>query len=782
MSASDDEMHRVLLLIIVHCCMLRAQDNVFTINKVVLRADPSGTVKNGMLVTLHCSVDISKSEHFLLNYTFSFSKNSKVLVTTTSDRELAQYNISEARYSDSGDYECTLNTAGKTRSSNILAVQVQGITKPRLSAQKEAVKEGEKVPLRCEVPGEKPPFYIIFSKSKHGSASSEQRTVQAEKENFAEIEFPVATGDTVLYFECTARMSSLTGVETSEPSQKVLVTVAEPFSIPKISIHPPDNITEGDNIRIECTTILGRQQDMEIFLQKDKKILNRTKGRESVTHSAVATVEDNGNYTCKAEFLSASKTSTVNVVVAELFTKPVLRYGPNENVDENTALKIECQVNSLLPIRFLLMRGSRILVNDSVYTTIASLAHSGVYACVAETKGITKKSEPVRIQVHAPVSSPILSAANKLSTGTVLGQKFLLRCYSSHGTLPINYTLYKNDTVITWTQVTINKPAEFSEIATDTHVQGEYRCEAQNGHSLKRQSNGLNITVIARVENITMTISPERVIEDGENISLLCSVGSGSFPIEFKFFREHKAELLYRVTENNTYSAVWVTKGIASQESAKYFCTANNQANLPAQSRLLTVTVVLASWKKWLIVLSVLLVVGIAIVALWCCFRKKAKDKGRSLELARSAPANNSTTEKMISGHDKEGDFYYGSDYNEDGENHIKSKEESRVECDWVAPVTAETSPRQVQRADCYTKMHLLAIFGAGPDLENSEVEYTEVEVSVPDPHRAPVTNKAETVYTEIRKPNGKYVMEKVGSLKCHRHNLHRQSDLGELV
>jgi len=34
------------------------------------------------------------------------------------------------------------------------------------------------------------------------------------------------------------------------------------------------------------------------------------------------------------------------------------------------------------------------------------------------------------------------------------------------------------------------------------------------------------------------------------------------------------------------------------------------------------------------------------------------------------------------------------------------------------------------------TKKHLLGIFGAGPDLESAEVEYTEVEVSTLDPHR----------------------------------------------
>lgn len=42
------------------------------------------------------------------------------------------------------------------------------------------------------------------------------------------------------------------------------------------------------------------------------------------------------------------------------------------------------------------------------------------------------------------------------------------------------------------------------------------------------------------------------------------------------------------------------------------------------------------------------------------------------------------------------------------------------------------------------TKKHLLDIFGAGPDLESEEVEYTEVEVSTLDPHRG---NKLSGLY-----------------------------------
>lgn len=42
------------------------------------------------------------------------------------------------------------------------------------------------------------------------------------------------------------------------------------------------------------------------------------------------------------------------------------------------------------------------------------------------------------------------------------------------------------------------------------------------------------------------------------------------------------------------------------------------------------------------------------------------------------------------------------------------------------------------------TKKHLLDIFGAGPDLESAEVDYTEVEVSTLDPHRG---NKLSSLY-----------------------------------
>ncbi|KAJ7317984.1 hypothetical protein JRQ81_004146 [Phrynocephalus forsythii] len=712
-------MYCVLLLILLHCGKLKAQRNVFTINNVALHAVPSNEVQNGMPITLMCSADISKNDYFQLNYTFSFSKSDKILFNSTSEKEEAQYTISRARYSDSGQYECSLRGEGKTKSSEPVTIKVKGIMKPNLIVKKAEVMEGEKVSLRCEIPEEDPPFYFTFFKIPQSSSSVKKNKSRGPVPyNFSEFEFPIDAGDKILRFECTVAVASMMGTETSEPSNKILVTVIEPFSVPRLIIQPPQNITEGDEIYIKCTTDLASQSPIEIIIQKNKTILNSTKGRETVTYSKVATMEDNGSYTCKAELGSVSKISEVDVVVAELFSTPKLVLNKT-HFDENAELHVQCHVNGPLPIKISLMKNGKVLVNQSNYSKRAQVADSGDYVCRAEVKGIVKKSNPESLRVYAPVSPPVLS--QPVSQVAVLGKHFVLNCRSSYGTPPITYTLYQGHLQIQdKTMAQRNQTAKFEVQATTLRAPQEYWCKATNGHSRSQKSLTLNITVIVPVGNITLTKHPEGDVEDGGDLALFCEVGSGSFPIEFSFFRENHMMLLHKKKVDKDPRAIWHQTGLTNQDGGRYFCRADNQAKSPLQSKMVTVSIVLASWKKMLLVtVSMLLLLGGAIaVFLWwhCC--KKPKAKGDFVELDRKQ-ATISTTEKLTSAQNNEGEFYYGSDYNEDGEkNHIDSNENN-----------------------------------TGPDLENPEVEYTEVEVSVPDPYRAPVTKKNETVYTEIRKP-----------------------------
>ncbi|XP_077184975.1 platelet endothelial cell adhesion molecule [Paroedura picta] len=705
-------MYCVLLLILFHCGKLEAQENVFTLNEPVLNANPAKEILNGDPVTLNCSVEAIKSGTFELNYTFKIFKYDELLNSNTSEQAWMVYRIFPARFSDSGYYQCEVNAKGKTRTSNSIRLRVKGIMKPKLTVQNTQVTEGENVLLRCEVTGEKPPFYFTFYKNRPPpNNSSVQKTKPERTENFAEVEFPVDEGDAVLFFECTVRISLALDSDISERSNREFVGVVEPFSIPNVTVYP-QNVVEGDNILITCTTILSHRQEIEMILQKDKNILNNSRGGESVTYSAVATMENSGNYTCKAELGRVSKTVTANVVVAELFPKPMLQIS-KKDLDEGNTIHMSCQVNSSLPLNVSLMKDNAFLTDMTDFAFTAYIANSGVYDCRAEMKGIVKKSDPAQIHVYSPVSKPHFNFTGK----AVLGRSFGFQCYSKNGTLPITYTLYRGNIIIGRTAVERDEPATFKDNATKKQIQGEYRCEAKNGHSKKSHSDALNVTVISPVYNISLENPLRGEIEDGQDLFLYCSVTSGSFPIEFSFFKENKAHYLGDIIENKIFTAIWHKTKLTSHDAGKYFCVATNSAGSQLQSKPVIIKVILASWKKWLIALFVVLVLLGMGGIFWWHFKKKAKAKGNSMELDGSMSPNNSMGEKLTLGMNNEGELYYGSGYKEEGENHVKSKEDNK-----------------------------------GSDLENTEVEYTEVEVAVPNPYRAPVTKKNEIVYTEIRK------------------------------
>ncbi|XP_032066420.1 platelet endothelial cell adhesion molecule isoform X2 [Thamnophis elegans] len=692
-------MYCLLLLILLFCGEGKSQDNVFTINKVSLQAFPQNEVRNGDSLILNCSVDISKNEHFRLNYTFSFFKNGDLLFTNMVEQDSAQYTISQARFSSSGYYDCSLSVEEKKKSSAPLTIKVEGIVKPILSVQKTEVMEGENVLLRCEVPEEKPPFYFTFYKtaqSANGVVHERRRTSQYE--NFVELEFPIDAGDRILYFECAVQMNSMTGSQTSERSNRTIVTVTQPFRVPEITINPPQNITEGDKICITCSTVMNillHQDQTEIILQKNKTILNSTKGRENLMYCKVVKMEDNGNYICKVEHGSVSKINKKELVVAELFSKPMLVVNKTK-WDENSIVEIHCQVNGSMLISLSLIKDNKILVNSSIYRTKLHVSDSGSYICRAEINNISKESDPVFLHVYAPVSLPVLS--QPFSQVAVLEKFFVLQCYSRFGTLPITYSLYRGNINIRQIVTEENVPANFTVKASSIHESGQYRCHANNGHSLSQQSKRLNVTIIAPVANITFERKPQENIEDGNELLFFCSVESGSFPIEFHFFKENDGKSLRHFIENKKRTVIWHRESFASQDEGSYFCRADNQAKSFVESQKILVKVVMASWKKGLIVTTILLIFLAAIITIiWLNCRLKAKAKTISTELAVSKRGTNSVDGKLTTGHNNEEEFYYGS------------------------------------------------------DLEAPEVEYTEVQVSVPDPHRAPVMNN-ETVYTEIRK------------------------------
>ncbi|NXI91729.1 PECA1 protein, partial [Psophia crepitans] len=674
---------------------------VFTFNTVEIEVQPSVKVKNGDRILIVCRADISKSTDFQLEHHFTIFKDHKLVFMTVSDKEDLQYEISAARSSDTGEYECTVKADRKTKSSNPIHVWVTGMTKPILTAEKKEVLEGEVVKLRCELPEEVPPLHFFFRKIKVNSTPKEKHVFELHR-NFSVVEFSVEEGDNILQFDCFGKRSVKFEYETSEHSNKTLVTVREPFIKPTLNANPSSNITEGDRIQLECSTVVARMHDIEIILQKNKTILNSVRDEKFLKYSAVATLEDSGEYLCKVEQGRASKTTKLNVIVAELFPAPILTASVSK-LDENKELTLSCSVSGFQKANFSIFRkssnGDIWLKNSRNLTMKVNVNDTGFYICKAEVKGIVKISKPVRINVYAPVSKPTLSVVSGLPE-VVLGKPLWLICRLAMGTPPITFTFYKGNEVKK--KVLNDTYATFLDENIRQNDKRGYKCDARNNHSSgMKTSNILNITVIVPIKNASLGSIPYGEVEDGGETAFLCSVKEGSWPIHFRIFRKTDHEVLLFEKSENADRIMWHKKAMTSQDTGTYYCMASNRANVDVKSHPITISVILASWQKGIIAAFVLIpITGAVTLALWWFLCKKKKAKGPSIEMSGSTLATNMTSEKLTRQHN-DGDYYSGSGYIEDSENHMKSTDETK-----------------------------------GPDHESAEVEYTEVGVSTCDPHR----------------------------------------------
>ncbi|NXE11347.1 PECA1 protein, partial [Lophotis ruficrista] len=599
---------------------------VLTFNRVQIEVQPSVKVKNGAPMSIICRADITKSTDFPLKYNFTIFKDGKLVFMTVLDKGDAKYEIPMARSSDTGEYECTVEAGGKIKSSNSLHVWVTGMTKPILTAEKKEVLEGEVVKLRCELPEEVPPLDFFFRKIKMNSTPKEKHIFEPYR-NFSEVSFSVEEGDNILQFDCYGRRNVKREFESSEHSNKTLVTVREPFIKPTLNAKPSSNITEGDRIQFECSTVVARMHEIEIILQKNKKILKGVRDEKLLKYSTIAAVEDSGEYLCKVEQGRASKTTKLNVVVSELFPKPILSASMSK-LDENKELTLSCSISGFQKANFSILRknsnGDILLKNSKNLTMRVNVNDTGSYICKAEVKGIIKESKPVRINVYAPVSKPTLSVDSGLPE-VVLGKPLQLICRSVMGTPPITFTFHKGNE--TKKIVTNDTHATFLDANITPNDKREYKCDAMNNHSSGRKtSNILNITVIVPIRNASLGSIPYGEVEEGSETAFLCSVKEGSWPIHFKIFRKTDRDVLLFEKSENADRVMWHKKTMNRQDAGTYYCMASNRANVEVKSRSITISVILAAWRKGVIAAFVLIpIAGAVTLTLWWFFCKKKK-------------------------------------------------------------------------------------------------------------------------------------------------------------
>uniref|UniRef100_A0A287AQG0 Platelet endothelial cell adhesion molecule n=1 Tax=Sus scrofa TaxID=9823 RepID=A0A287AQG0_PIG len=689
----------------------------FTINSIHMEMLPGQEVHNGENLTLQCIVDVSTTSSVKPQHQVLFYKDDVLFHNVSSTKNTESYFISEARVYNSGRYKCTVILNNKEKTTAEYKVVVEGVSNPRVTLDKKEVIEGGVVKVTCSVPEEKPPVHFIIEKFELNVRDVKQRREKtANNQNSVTLEFTVEEQDRVILFSCQANVIFGTRVEISDSVRSDLVTVRESFSNPKFHISPKGVIIEGDQLLIKCTIQVTHQAQSfpEIIIQKDKEIVAHSRNGSEAVYSVMATVEHNSNYTCKVEASRISKVSSIMVNITELFSRPKLKSSATR-LDQGESLRLWCSIPGAPPeANFTIQKGGMMMLQDQNLTKVASERDSGTYTCVAGIGKVVKRSNEVQIAVCEMLSKP--SIFHDSGSEVIKGQTIEVSCQSINGTSPISYQLLKGSDLLASQNVSSNEPAVFKDNPTKDV---EYQCIADNCHShAGMPSKVLRVKVIAPVEEVKLSILLSEEVESGQAIVLQCSVKEGSGPITYKFYKEKENKPFHQVTLNDT-QAIWHKPKASKDQEGQYYCLASNRATPSKnflQSNILAVRVYLAPWKKGLIAVVVIaVIIAVLLLGARFYFLKKSKAKQMPVEMCRpAAPLLNSNNEKTLSDPNTEANRHYG--YNEDVGNHA------------MKPLNENKEPLTL------------------------DVEYTEVEVTSPEPHRGLGTKGTETVYSEIRK------------------------------
>ncbi|XP_067354497.1 platelet endothelial cell adhesion molecule isoform X4 [Channa argus] len=611
----------------------------FIIKNVLLSIEPSADVTRGTNVTVRCQAVISSSsgqEALSRNYTL-IRNNVHLYTKTSSTSDDFLYQLPDARVSQAGKFRCSVNIEGNRKESEAKTLTVTGLSEPVLHLNKYEVVEGDEVTATCAAPGEQGPLY--FSLYKDSEEISRDSSTSPLYEN--KIPFNKAGTHRI---HCTYTVFVEPPGFKSNKSNEVTVSVRELTITPVMVISPKSNIFEGDRVNISCSVANSSHssEGIKLYLSHGNKLL--TSGVNQVNHSIVALAKEPWDLDCRFEMGGVIKVTTETLLVTELFSVPTLTMSPAE-VFEKDNITLICKseryaserlssgelVYSLYP-----PRDSPSLSGAGVFSRNA-LQNDFDYTCMAQAKGIEKHSQTLTVRPKVPVSAPRMSVVGR----AVVGRPFTIRCRSDAGSLPINYTLLKDDDPVS--TVSINQHnqqlgADFSVSVTKPDDVTKYRCEAKNSNRDPRVSARLNTTVTVPLSNPSLRVRPELPeVSEGNPMLLTCSV-EGTPPVTFKLYREGRDLPLESKTVEQL-SFHYQLERLSKEHSGKYYCEAINPAN-KVNSEPIDIEVHLAFWKKALIVGFCLLALLVLVVVcvLYFIFKRGKREAAPELSVKPLSP------------------------------------------------------------------------------------------------------------------------------------------------
>ncbi|XP_072882306.1 basement membrane-specific heparan sulfate proteoglycan core protein-like [Hemitrygon akajei] len=159
-----------------------------------------------------------------------------------------------------------------------------------------------------------------------------------------------------------------------------------------------------------------------------------------------------------------------------------------------------------------------------------------------------------------PVSNPVISAKIDYKFEEIVVTT--ISCLSTEGTLPIHYTLYKNQDMLKTLRAEVRRTAEFVVQLSNSELQETLKCKAENGFEPK-YSRGLVIDW-----SVKLTSYPDPPIL-GQQLTLNCTV-TYETKAWYKWYFVYPSENKTEDTEQNQIL-------IEAAKSGIYYCSMHDQ-------------------------------------------------------------------------------------------------------------------------------------------------------------------------------------------------------------
>ncbi|KAM4717504.1 platelet endothelial cell adhesion molecule isoform 2-T2 [Anableps anableps] len=608
-----------LLLLLVLSSLLLIWKSVrgessYIIDTVGLSILPEDNVQSGTKVTIRCEVSVSSSNVSHFEYLFKFMRDDVLIHTANTTKDFVDYEINPAREADSGNYKCQVLAKIKHKASNVEKLKVTGLQTPILHLNNSTPYESEEFKVTCSATEEKGGLTFNFYK-KFRDGQVQQIKRQQSTNNFLETTLTLNhIGD--CFLSCDYEITLITGIRRSNISNEIQVQVKELNIIPVMNILPND-IYEPDIVEVTCKVHISLP-NIEIFLIKNRAVLMIATGTPLI-YRYTPKATDSGELVCKAEWRNVQKENYIFLRVKEVFSKPQLTLEPMDLFEGDT-FRFNCSVKVFYPekidpktFKYRLYKDGIELTSAALTDTVAHSKHNGNYSCKVEgirnSSRLSKNSQTIIVKAKVPVSDPVLSV---VGGKIILGKSFQVLCHSHMGTFPIKYTLKYNGLTMNREVRRSGEPAIFDiPPVYSTSDLNTFFCHARNHpRSLHKIAFGQQLlqstNIIEPVSKPQLIVLPSIDITEGHDIKLVCSIQTGSRPINFTWYHQGSPGALASLSTSNLTGSHSIPNA-NRKHVGKYYCVSSNPANEFRRSEFVTIGVKIAGWKKALIIVFCIL-------------------------------------------------------------------------------------------------------------------------------------------------------------------------------